>query len=90
VPFVLADGSLAGPFGPMTLAAAVGDSVQALGAALRFATGLSDATREAAILLIAAHHRSEFEWLTHAPRSVSGRNHRVGSAALHEGDISDA
>jgi len=89
VPFLVADGSLAGPFGPMTLAPTVGDPVQALGAALRFATGLSAATREAAILLVAVHHRCEFEWVAHAPGAVAAGIPEPALATLYQGGIPD-
>jgi 4-carboxymuconolactone decarboxylase len=90
VPLLTEDGSLLGPFGPVTLAPAVGDPVQALGAALRFATGLSDATREAAILLVAAHHRSEFEWFAHAPAALAAGIPDAALIILRSGEIPGA
>ena len=65
VPLVDASGALLGPFAVMTIAPAVGDAVQALGAALRYAGTLTPLVREGAILLVAAHHRCEFEWIAH-------------------------
>ncbi|MCK6068372.1 MULTISPECIES: carboxymuconolactone decarboxylase family protein [Microbacterium] len=73
VPVTAPDGSLLGPFAVMALAPEVGDAVQQLGAALRFSAGLDPLTREAAILLVAAHHRCEFEWFAHsAPAGRAG------------------
>lgn len=58
-------GELLGPFGPMTIAPAVGEAVQSVGAALRYRTGVSALVREAAILLVAVAKDSGFEWLAH-------------------------
>ncbi|KAA9148817.1 carboxymuconolactone decarboxylase family protein [Microbacterium lushaniae] len=87
VPVTAPDGSLLGPFAVMALAPEVGDAVQQLGAALRVSTGVDPLTREAAILLVAAHHRCEFEWFAH-----SGAAGRAGLtedqlAALRDGRV---
>lgn len=55
------DGALAGPFGGFLLSPALGDRLQALGAAVRYETSLTDRSREIAILVVAAHWRSTFE-----------------------------
>ena len=65
VPLVDASGALLGPFAVMTIAPAVGEAVQALGTALRYAGALPPLVREGAILMVAAHHRCEFEWIAH-------------------------
>ena len=65
VPLTDEDGRLLGPFGLMLLAPRVGSAVQALGAALRFDGSLSPRSRELAVLTVAAHRGSEFEWLAH-------------------------
>ena len=62
-----ADGSLVGPFGALLLSPAVGDALQQVGAAIRFGCGLSPVVREVAILAVAAHWRSGFEWWAHEP-----------------------
>lgn len=59
------DGSLAGPFNALLLAPALGDALQQLGAAVRYRTGLSDRSREIAILIVAAHWDSAFERMAH-------------------------
>lgn len=67
VPILDQQGRLLGPFGLMTIAPVVGEAVQSLGSALRFGSSLSPRVREIAILLVAAHFRSEFEWFAHEP-----------------------
>lgn len=59
--------ALPGPFGPMLLAPGVGDPLQALGAALRYAGRLDDATRELAIVATAAACGSRYELDHHFP-----------------------
>lgn len=61
------DGSLVGPFNTLLLSPVVGDAVQSVGAAIRFGCGLSSLVREVAILSVAAHRRSPFEWWAHEP-----------------------
>ena len=60
-----ASGALQGPFGPMLLSPAVGDALQALGAALRYRSRLSDRAREIATLLVADRCHSAYEWTAH-------------------------
>jgi 4-carboxymuconolactone decarboxylase len=59
------DGSLAGPFNAMLHAPWVGGELQELGAALRTRGLLPARARELAVLAVAAHHRSGFEWWAH-------------------------
>ena len=59
------DGALVGPFNAMLLSPPVGTAVQALGAALRFESVLTDRQRELAILLVAASWNSDFERTAH-------------------------
>jgi 4-carboxymuconolactone decarboxylase len=59
------DGALRGPFNAFLLAPGVGAAVEQLGAAVRYRTSLSDRSRELAILAVAAHWDSRFEWSTH-------------------------
>ncbi|MET0188013.1 MAG: carboxymuconolactone decarboxylase family protein [Pseudonocardia sediminis] len=61
------DGSLAGPFNAMLHAPAVGGPLQELGAALRTRGALPGRARELAVLAVASHHRSAFEWWAHSP-----------------------
>ena len=74
-----ADGCLEGPFNAFLLQPRLGSALQALGAAVRYETGLDDRCREIAILVVAAHWRSAFEW--HAHEAV-GRSVGLGDAEL--------
>jgi 4-carboxymuconolactone decarboxylase len=66
-PFQLVDraGALEGPFNAMLLRPALGSALQALGIAVRYHGGLPGRTRELAILVVAAHWKSEFEQHAH-------------------------
>jgi 4-carboxymuconolactone decarboxylase len=65
--FALTDGrgGLRGPFNAFLLAPELGQSVQELGAGIRYRTRLGARSREAAILLVAARWGSEFEREAH-------------------------
>jgi 4-carboxymuconolactone decarboxylase len=80
-PFQLVDdaGALAGPFNAMLLEPAVGEALQALGAALRYRGSLPARARELAILIVAAHTECEFEQYAH---EAAGRR-----AGLSEEDL---
>jgi 4-carboxymuconolactone decarboxylase len=65
-PLVAADGGLAGPFNAFLLQPRIGYAWQALGAAVRYETSLTDRAREIAILVVAVHADSAFEWDSHA------------------------
>jgi 4-carboxymuconolactone decarboxylase len=60
-----ADGRLEGPFNAFLLQPRLGSALQALGASVRYETGLDDRCREIAILVVAAQWRSDFEWYAH-------------------------
>ncbi len=49
----------------MAITPDIGDAVAQLGAAVRYASQLDPIVREAAVLLVAARYRSEFEWFAH-------------------------
>jgi 4-carboxymuconolactone decarboxylase len=59
------EGRLRGPFNAMLLSPPVGLATQALGAAVRYGSSLSDRVREMAILAVAAHWDSAFEREAH-------------------------
>ena len=84
-----ADGSLVGPFAALLLSPTVGDALQAVGAAIRFGCGLSPLVREVAILTVAAHHRSPFEWWAHEPIARRAGLTDDHLAALHSGETPD-
>lgn len=60
-----AEGRLEGPFNALLVDPRVGTAVQSVGAALRFASALSDREREIAVLELAFHRRCAFEWYAH-------------------------
>ncbi|GGR76896.1 hypothetical protein GCM10010269_15140 [Streptomyces humidus] len=65
--FALTDseGRLRGPFNAMLLSPPIGAALQAVGAAVRYRSSLSDRVREMAVLLVAAHWGSAFEREAH-------------------------
>jgi 4-carboxymuconolactone decarboxylase len=65
------EGRLYGPFNAMLVDPAVGEAMQSVGAALRYATELPGRQRELAILEVAAFHKSEFEWYAHRQIAVT-------------------
>jgi 4-carboxymuconolactone decarboxylase len=65
------DGSLQGPFDALLRAPHSGAALQGVGAALRYRSVLPERVRELATLLVAAHHRSAYEWHAHAPLAVA-------------------
>ena len=80
------DGSLVGPFSTLLLSPVVGDALQSVGAAIRFGCGLSSLVREVAILSVAAHRRSPFEWWAHEPIGRRAGLDDDQIAALHAGE----
>lgn len=58
-------GALRGPFNAWLHTPETGGAAQALGVKLRFESSLSGAMREAAILTVAKHWRSQYEWWAH-------------------------
>ena len=60
-------GTLRGPFAVLVRSPELMDRVQKLGERIRFASPLSDALREFAVLTTAAHWRQPYEWSVHAP-----------------------
>lgn len=59
------DGALTGPFNALLFAPEIGGALGRLGETIRYGGSLSDRVREIAILTVAAHHRSDFEWYAH-------------------------
>jgi 4-carboxymuconolactone decarboxylase len=80
-PFQLADeeGRLEGPFNAFLLRPRLGSALQALGSSVRYDTGLDDRCREIAILVVAAHWRSDFEQYAH---EAVGRSVGLGDTEL--------
>jgi alkylhydroperoxidase family enzyme len=73
------EGCLEGPFNAFLLQPRLGSALQALGSSVRYDTGLDDRCREIAILVVAAHWRSDFEWYAH---EAVGRSAGLGDAEL--------
>ena len=74
-----AEGRLEGPFNAFLLQPRLGSALQALGSSVRYETGLDDRCREIAILVVAAHWQSDFEWYAH---EAVGRSAGLGDAEL--------
>jgi 4-carboxymuconolactone decarboxylase len=87
-PLLAADGSLRGPFNAFLFSPAVGRALQAMGAAIRFESGLADRMRELAILLVAHRWDSAFEIEAHEAVGRSVGLTEVELAALRAGDVS--
>jgi alkylhydroperoxidase family enzyme len=64
-------GRLAGPFNAMLYSPRIGQALQQLGTAVRYASGLSPRAREIAILEVARHCRSGYEWQTHVTAAAA-------------------
>jgi len=73
------EGRLEGPFNAFLLQPRLGTALQALGSSVRYGTGLDDRCREIAILVVAAHWRSDFEKYAH---EAVGRSVGLGDAEL--------
>jgi 4-carboxymuconolactone decarboxylase len=79
LPLTDAAGGLEGPFNGFLLQPRLGAALQALGAAVRFGTGLDARCREIAILVVAAHRDSAFERYAH---EAIGRRAGLSGAEL--------
>jgi 4-carboxymuconolactone decarboxylase len=79
------DGRLEGPFNAFLLQPRLGSALQALGSAVRYDTGLDDRCREIAILVVAAHWRSGFEWYAHEAVARSAGLGDAELAAIRDG-----
>ena len=85
--FRLADseGRLEGPFNAFLLQPRLGSALQALGSSVRYETALSDRCREIAILVVAAHWQSDFEWYAHEAVARSADLTDADLAAIRDG-----
>jgi 4-carboxymuconolactone decarboxylase len=85
--FRLADsqGRLEGPFNAFLLQPRLGLALQALGSSVRYDTALDDRCREIAILVVAAHWRSAFEWYAHEAVGRSVGLDEAELAAVRDG-----
>jgi 4-carboxymuconolactone decarboxylase len=78
-------GRLEGPFNAFLLQPALGSALQALGSAVRYQTALDGRAREIAILLVANHWHSDFEWYAHEAIGRSLGLDDTDLAGLREG-----
>lgn len=85
-PLEYADGSLAGPFNVLLYNPGIGSVVQELGSRLRFEGTLPGDLREVAILTVAAHWRSNYEWFAHATFAEREGVSQAAIAAIKAGD----
>lgn len=86
-PFPLADeeGRLRGPFNGMLLSPDLGNALQELGTVVRFGTGFTPRQKELAILAVAAHERSEYEWAVHSHAALQAGITEEQIAAVRTG-----
>jgi 4-carboxymuconolactone decarboxylase len=84
-----AAGRRAGPFNAMLLAPPAGQALQALGAAIRYETTLSDRVRELAILAVAARWDSAFERASHEPHALAAGLTGAQVEAVRGGAVPD-
>jgi 4-carboxymuconolactone decarboxylase len=82
------DGGLEGPFNAFLLQPRLGLALQAVGSAVRYQTSLTDRAREIAILVVAAHRDSAFEWHAHEAvgRHVGLTDHELEALRRHDYD----
>lgn len=87
------DGGLEGPFNAFLLQPRLGLALQAVGSAVRYETSLTDRAREIAILVVAVHRDSAFEWHAHEAvgRHVGLSDDELEALREHRyDDLSDA
>jgi len=77
---------LMGPFGVWVRAPNVGDAIQQLGSAARFATSLDEATKEIAICTVGAHFKAKFELAAHKNLAKRAGIAAEVTEAIHQGD----
>lgn len=80
---------LHGPFGVWVRAPKVGNAIQELGAAARFATSLDEATKEIAICTVGAHFKAKFELAAHKNLAMRAGISAEVTEAIHHGDTPD-
>jgi 4-carboxymuconolactone decarboxylase len=83
------DGGLEGPFNAFLLQPRLGLALQALGSAVRYETTLTDRAREIAILVVAVHRDSSFEWYAHEAvgRHVGLDDAELDALRRHDYDV---
>ncbi|HVB00055.1 MAG TPA: carboxymuconolactone decarboxylase family protein [Acidimicrobiales bacterium] len=79
------EGRMHGPFNAMLVDPVLGEATQQLGAVVRYGTKLDHRTREIAILEVARHHESEFEFYAHRAIGVASGLSEVELSAMQSG-----
>jgi 4-carboxymuconolactone decarboxylase len=80
-------GRLSGPFNSMLYSPNVGNALQALGAAIRYQTGLGGAAREVCICKVAVVGRCETEWIAHSRLATAAGVSDEQLAVLLRGEL---
>ncbi|MFW6772921.1 carboxymuconolactone decarboxylase family protein [Nocardioides sp. CPCC 205120] len=80
------DGALEGPFNAFLQSPPLGHALQAVGASLRYGSGLPDRLREVAILVVAACRDADFERFAHEPVARSLGLGEAELACIRTGD----
>lgn len=80
------DGTLRGPFNAWLHIPETGEAAQALGVKLRFESALTGKMRETAILTVARHWRSQYEWWAHEQIALREGVTPEQIAAIKRGD----
>ncbi len=78
-------GKLAGPFVPLMRSPELMRRVQKVGEFLRFESGLPDAIKELAILIVARHWSQGYEWSFHLPLALKAGVARETAQAIADG-----
>jgi 4-carboxymuconolactone decarboxylase len=78
-------GKLVGPFVPLMRSPGLLGRVQKVGEYLRFESGLPDAIKELAILVVARLWDQRFEWSFHLPLALKAGVSRAAAEAIAEG-----
>ncbi|HUY07230.1 MAG TPA: hypothetical protein VMU99_08230 [Acidimicrobiales bacterium] len=87
-PITDTQGRMHGPFNAMLIDPVVGEATQQLGAVVRYSTQLDDRSREIAILEVARHERSEFEFYAHRAIGLSSGLSETELEAMRSGSDS--
>lgn len=89
-PMANTDGRMHGPFNAMLVDPVLGEATQQLGAAVRYGIKLDDRTREIAILEVARHHESEFEFYAHRVIGLVAGLSEVELLAMQSGEDAES
>jgi 4-carboxymuconolactone decarboxylase len=83
------DIGLSGPFGVFVRQPGIGGPAQALGAAIRFQSGLPENIKEVAICTVGAFHRARFEFAAHQQLALQAGVDEACLEQLRTGEAAD-